>query len=216
MKGRESAPLKLLGYIPVRLLHDLLHDANVPFGILAKGGGFGKNGFTSIIGGVDELLGEFIQMWKTASEIVETPSDGALSTTLFVQEINERLLAPAAGVGNGIPLVFFALREERKRGVGLDAIHRSDELVVTCVGIHHGEDTVFLILEVSRDILVDGFHSFAVSTPRSGEGNKNVLCFVQDDGVEVVHSKGNNFGWGRRLNIRLDTSLGGNAVRGSI
>jgi len=147
------------------------------FGFLTEDGGFTKNGSTNIGGGVDKLLSEFIQKWNTASEVVKTTSNGTVGTALLVQEIDERLLAPATIVSGGV-LIFLALSEELDGGVGRDTVLLSDGLVVSRIGIHVGDDAVLLFLEVPRDVFVDGFQRLAVSTPGSGEGDENIFSVV--------------------------------------
>ena len=56
----ESIPLQLLGDIVVRLLRNLLHDTDVLFGVLAEVRGLANKDSTSIAGGADELLSEFV------------------------------------------------------------------------------------------------------------------------------------------------------------
>ena len=81
------------------------------------------------------------------------------------------------------------------------------------IGVHVGDDTVLLGLEVPRDLLVYGFQRLAVSAPRSGEGYENVLGLVQCNGVEVVDREGRDLGWGRGFDIGLDAGLFGDAVK---
>ena len=211
---REHLPLQLLGDIIVRLRCDLLHNVDVSFSLVTKSGCLFKKAGADIDGGVDKLLGDLIQGWKTASQIVETTSNGALSTAVFVQEINKRLLAPGAIVGNRVLLALTTLSKELDGGEGLDAIHHSNGLVVTRVSIHVGNDTVFFILEVRCDFLEDGFHRLAVSTPGGGESYKGVLGLVQCDRVEVVNGKRRDLRWGRWFDIRLEASLVGDTMRG--
>ena len=173
--GVKCVPLQLLGDIVARLLHNLLHDADVSFGFITKNGGLADNGSTGAAGGVDELLSEVIQGWDTASQVVETTSDGAVSAALLVQEINKTLLAATTLVDSRVLLVVPALSEELDSGVGRDTVHLSDGLVVGRVGINVGDDTVLLGLEVARDLLVGGFQRLAVSTPRGGESDENIL-----------------------------------------
>lgn len=211
--GEQNVPFHLFGDILVRLCRDFLHDVDVTFSVTAESGRFFKKGGTNIGGGVNELLSELIQGWKTASQIVQATSNGALSTAFFVQEIDDRLFAPATSVGNGVLLIFFALSEEFDGGEGLDAIHRGNGFVVARVRIHIGENTVLLVLEITRDLLEDRFQRLAVSAPRSGESDESVLGFVQGNGVEIVDGEGLDFGWGRRFNVRLGTTLFGDTVR---
>jgi len=49
---------------------------------------------------------------------------------------------------------------------------------VTRVGIHIGDDTILLFLEVPRDVLERGFQSLAVSTLRGSKSDENVLVVV--------------------------------------
>ena len=184
---------------------------DIGLGVISEDGSLVKEGGTNIGGGINELLSEFIQRWKTSSQVVETTSNGALSTTFFVQEIDERLLAPATVVGYRVLLVF--LPEEFDSWEGFDAVHHSDGFVVTRVRIHVGKNAVLLVLEIARDFLEDGFQSFAVSTPRGGESDENVLGFVQCSRVEIVDGESHDFGWGRWFDIRFGTGLFGDTVR---
>ena len=171
-------PLQLLGDVVVRLLHNLLHDANIMFGVLAEFRGLTNEDSTSIAGGSDKFLSEFVQGRDTAGQVVETTSNRAVGTTFLVQEINERLFVTTTIVSNRIRLVVLALSEELDGGIGRDTVHLSDRLVVTRISIHVGDDTVRLGLEVARDFLVDWFQRFAVSAPRSSESDENVLGVV--------------------------------------
>ena len=210
---KVDIPLQLLGDIFVRL-HELLHDVDIPLSLMAENGGLLKKGSTNAGGSIDELLSEFLQRWKAASQVVETTSDSTLSTAFLVQEINKRLLATATGVGKRVLLVFTALSEELDGREGADAIHHSDGLVVTGVGIHVGEDAVLLTLEVLCDLLVDGLHGLAVTTPGSSECDENIFGFVQRDGVEIVNGEGRDLGWRRRFDVGFNASLVSDAVRG--
>ena len=128
---------------------------DVAFRFLSEGGSVSKKSGANIGGRINELLSEFVQRWETAGEVIETTSDGAMGTAFFVQEIDERLLASATGVGNRVPLV--SLSEEHDGGEGFDAVQHGDGLVVTRVRIHIGENAVLFIPEIVRDLLVHGF-----------------------------------------------------------
>ena len=206
-------PLQLFRDIVGGLLHDLLHNPDVLFGIVAELGGFTEDGGTGIGSGVNELLSELIQRRDTASQVVKTTSDGAVSTALLVQEINERLLGPTAIVGNRVLLVFLALSEEFDGGEGRDAIHLGDGLVVRLIGVHIGDNAVLLLLEVPRDVFVNRFQGLTVSTPRGSERDESTLGDIQCDRVEVVNSKRLDRGWGRWFQFGLNPGLVGNAVR---
>ena len=136
-----------------------------------------------------------------------------MGTAFLVQEVNERLLVTTTIVSDRVRLVVLALSEELDGGKGRNPVHLGDGLVVTCIGIHVGDDTVRLGLEVPSYFLVDWFQRFAVSAPRSGESDENVLGVVQCDGIEVVNVEGYDLGWGRWFDAGFDTGLFGDAVR---
>ena len=116
--GVKGVPLQFLGNIVVRLLYDLLHNAGVSFGFLTESGGLIKNGSTNISGGIDELLSEVIQGWNAPGQVIETTSNGAMGTTLLVQEINKRLFIATTIVSNRICLAIPTLPEELDSGKG--------------------------------------------------------------------------------------------------
>jgi hypothetical protein len=148
LEGKWNIPFQFFGDIPTRLLPDLLHDANVRFGVLAERVGLTKKGGADIVGGVYELLSEFIQGWDATSQIVETTPDSALGATMLVQEVDEPLLGPGAGEGDGV-LVFFSLSKKLDSGEGFDAVHHGDRLIMARVRVHVCKDTILLTLEVS-------------------------------------------------------------------
>lgn len=135
-----------------------------------------------------------------------------MSTTLLVQEIDERLLASATIVCGRVLLVFLAPSEELDGGVGSDTVHLSDGLVMMRVGIHIGDNAVLLVLKVPRDVLVDGFERLAVSTPGCGESDENVLGVVQCDGVEIVNAERRDLRWGRWFDVGLGAGIVSDAV----
>lgn len=174
------------------------------------GGGRGRLG--------EEGRGNVVEGGELSGEVRERSSGGAVGAALLVQVLDEQTLASSELVSLGlvVDVLVRSCGEELDGRVRADAVSVGDRLVDRLVGVEEGNDAVGLLGEGLGDRLVDGLERLAVSAPRGGEGDDDVLGVVERDRVKVGGGQLEGDRRGRPLDLALGSRLLGDAARESI